>query len=214
MTRNDMNPRVGEPTRTHEITADEANAAGKTLARAFATDPMWEFLTEHRFARFESLSVAFFAAEVRNHLRHVGSMVTDDVRSVALWGPPGNWKTTYRDIVRLFPSSLHLFGSNVIRALVTLDAVDRLHPTEPHWYLGFLGTDPDFQGRGYGSAVLRPVLERCDLEGLPAYLESSKEQNVPFYERHGFEVTGTIDLAKGAGPRVWLMWREPTAPDV
>jgi hypothetical protein len=52
-----------------------------------------------------------------------------------------------------------------------------------------------------------PVLERCDREGEPAYLESSKEQNIPFYSRHGFEVTGQLDLPDG--PSMWPMWREP-----
>ena len=55
---------------------------------------------------------------------------------------------------------------------------------------------------------MAPVLERCDDEGVPAYLESSKEKNVPYYERHGFRVTGELRLPKD-GPPLWAMWRDP-----
>jgi ribosomal protein S18 acetylase RimI-like enzyme len=88
-----------------------------------------------------------------------------------------------------------------------LQLVDLARPREAHWYLATLGTDPDRQGQGVGSALLRKVLERADLEGLPAYLESSKERNLAFYGRHGFEVTGEIHTP-GGGPTLWLMWRE------
>ena len=47
------------------------------------------------------------------------------------------------------------------------------HPEEPHWYLPFVGTRPDRQSRGLGSAVMRPVLDACDVAGLPAYLEAT-----------------------------------------
>mgnify|MGYP000553009847 CR=1 FL=1 len=60
-----------------------------------------------------------------------------------------------------------------------------------------LGTDPAHQGRGVGSALMEPVLRECDEAGLHAYLESSKASNVPFYRRHGFEVTGSLDLPGG-----------------
>ena len=55
------------------------------------------------------------------------------------------------------------------------------------------------------------LLERCDREGIPAYLESSKEKNVPFYRRHGFEVTREIQLPNG--PMLWAMWRQPRPPE-
>ena len=67
------------------------------------------------------------------------------------------------------------------------------------------------QGKGVGTALLRPVLEHCDAEGIPCYLESSKERNVPFYRRHGFEVVEEVSLPDD-GPMLWTMWREPTAP--
>ena len=71
------------------------------------------------------------------------------------------------------------------------------------------GTDPPAQGRGIGSALLAPGLELCDRDGLPAYLESSKERNVAFYSRFGFRVTDEVQMP-GGGPKVWLMWRDPS----
>ena len=58
-----------------------------------------------------------------------------------------------------------------------------------------------------GTALIRPGLELCDREGLPAYLETGKERNLAFYGRHGFRVTDEVRLPKG--PPVWFMWRDP-----
>ena len=83
-----------------------------------------------------------------------------------------------------------------------------MHPTEPHYYLEVLGTRKDGQSKGIGSSVINAVLERCDEEGVPAYLESSNPRNIPFYARHGFESTDEIVCGKGA-PTVTAMWRDP-----
>ena len=95
-----------------------------------------------------------------------------------------------------------------ITTLRLLNLVEAMHPHEPHWYLASLGTAVGRQGTGVGSALMRPVLEHCDAEGMPCYLESSKERNVPFYRRHGFEVVQEAPLP-GDGPPIWTMWREP-----
>ncbi|MCU1375261.1 MAG: GCN5-related N-acetyltransferase, partial [Actinomycetia bacterium] len=70
-----------------------------------------------------------------------------------------------------------------------------------------LATDPTVQGRGIGSALLAPVLEECDRDGLPAYLETQKEANVSWYGRAGFVLRDEIRLP--ATPPVWCLWREP-----
>ena len=62
-----------------------------------------------------------------------------------------------------------------------------------------LGTEPEWQGHGAGSAIIAPVLERCDREGERVYLESSKERNIPFYMRHGFEVTEEMHVPRRPG---------------
>lgn len=86
-------------------------------------------------------------------------------------------------------------------------AVAPFHPRSPHWYLAVLGTDPSAQRTGIGSALIKPTLRRCDTDGIPAYLESSKEANISFYQRHGFRVTQEIKVPQG--PMLWAMLREP-----
>lgn len=63
------------------------------------------------------------------------------------------------------------------------------------------------RGQGIGSALLRSVLERCDLEGVPAYLEATCVRNSDLYARHGFTVRGEVVLPDG--PPLFPMWREP-----
>jgi len=91
--------------------------------------------------------------------------------------------------------------------LAALAPLLEAHPHTPHWYLAFVGTRPEGRGRGLASRLIAVVTDRCDAEGIPAYLESSDPANVPLYERHGFAVTGEVDIE--GGPTIPLMWREP-----
>jgi GNAT superfamily N-acetyltransferase len=72
-----------------------------------------------------------------------------------------------------------------------------------------VGVEPESQGRGMGSALLYPVLSRCDADGMAAYLEASTPRNRPLYERDGFKVTDEFKIARGAAPTMWRMWRTP-----
>jgi GNAT superfamily N-acetyltransferase len=91
--------------------------------------------------------------------------------------------------------------------LVALQPMLEAHPHTPHWYLAFVGTRPEGRGGGLASTLIAAVTDRCDAEGVPAYLESSDPMNVPLYERHGFGVTGEVAIADG--PTIPLMWRDP-----
>jgi GNAT superfamily N-acetyltransferase len=76
-----------------------------------------------------------------------------------------------------------------------------------HYYVRDVGVLPSRQGQGLGSALLRPTLERCDREGLPAYLEASSERSAALYERLGFRITRELRI--GGSPPLWLMLRAP-----
>ena len=188
------------------LEAADRDAVARMLARAFDDDPLARYIFPNDRVRPAGLR-SFFTIQLRHmFLPACESYVADDVTSAALWVPPGRAPLGAGAALRLVPLVRHT-RTRTARTLRLLAAVDSHHPRQPHFYLGVLGTDPPAQGRGLGSAVMEPVLKRCDAEGVPAYLESSKERNVPFYRRHGFEVTEEMRLP--GAPPLWLMWREP-----
>jgi ribosomal protein S18 acetylase RimI-like enzyme len=95
------------------------------------------------------------------------------------------------------------------RLAIMGEAVEAAHPTEPHWYLGVLATLPERRAQGLGSALLTESLAVVDAGHRPAYLESSNPRNITLYERHGFEVTGQIDIDLADGVYMTPMWRPP-----
>ncbi len=81
------------------------------------------------------------------------------------------------------------------------------HPSEPHWFMPLISVDPPYQGRGIGSALLTHGLAVCDREGRLAYLDCTNPKNLPLYQRHGFEVLGTIEV--GEHTPMFPMLRKP-----
>ena len=108
----------------------------------------------------------------------------------------------------MMPCFVRVFGLRVGAGREVSELVKKTHPEEPHWYLAVIGSDPTVRGGGFGQALMRSRLDRCDAEHAPAYLESSNPDNIPYYMRFGFEVTGEIKLPDG-GPSMWPMWRAP-----
>jgi ribosomal protein S18 acetylase RimI-like enzyme len=190
-----------------DVTITDTDQLSGVLGRAFADDPVWQWM----FPQHPERMALLFAMLLRHaHLPHGGSEVAEDggrILAGALWDPPGRWKISLAAQLRQAPGLLRVLGRRTFTVLRGLGDIERSHPVQPHWYLAVLGTDPGAQGRGLGSALLRSRLSRCDARRLPVYLESSKESNVPYYERFGFRVTGEACLP--GGPSVWPMWRDP-----
>jgi GNAT superfamily N-acetyltransferase len=190
-----------------KATAADVGPVARAMALAFEDDPLIDFMVpeKRRLQRLERM----FATDIRaSYLAHDEVWTTADLQGAALWAPPEKWRRPPQVMIRTAPVMLRALGVRVRSAFAALSVIERNHPPGPHYYLGGLGTAPAAQGTGVGSAVLAPVIERCDREGIGAYLESSKERNLAFYARHGFEVTREIRLPRG-GPPLWLMWREP-----
>jgi ribosomal protein S18 acetylase RimI-like enzyme len=179
------------------------------LVRAFDDDPVMNWLVrqdEGRAAGFHR----FFEIAIRDvTLPHGQVFTTIDRSGVAAWAPPDRWRAGFLDQLRHLPDYVRVVGPRrFMRVMTAVSRLEARHPTAPHLYLFDLGVDPASRGRGIGSALLREMLDRCDHDGVPAYLENSKERNLPLYERHGFRTTESL-LLEPAGPRVWLMWRPP-----
>lgn len=201
---------VAAPVARRATPADVPTLA-RMLARAYDDDPV-AIWTCRLDALRPTVLEGLYRARLAQALLHGEVWVTPELSSAAVWLPPGNGGTTLayelaRVRVLLHPRLIPRLVPRLPLFALGARAMGRAHPrARPHWYLSLLATDPPARGQGLGGAVLRPVFERCDADGVGIYLESSKERNISFYARHGFRVTGEVRLPRG--PRMWLMWRE------
>jgi GNAT superfamily N-acetyltransferase len=189
-------------TRARPATAEDLPHLAQTLAAAFLDDPVLTWCYPDPALRSEILP-RFFAVIGEVTLADGGIYTTDDVVAGAVWVHPGVDTEGDRLVSRLEEIS----AEYAPRLLQLLELIDGVHPSETHHYLFVLGTRPRWQSRGIGSALMAPVLEICDQDGTPAYLEASSERNKRLYLRHGFEVTQELRLPEG--PPLWCMWRAP-----
>ena len=188
--------------------AGDTRALSLVLARAFRDDPVHRWILPGEFD-WALASDAFFAMVMRDMLRHETVFTTGGCSGAALWIPPYPEPSTLFERLAMAARWYSALGRRASEIGVQLTRIERAHPREPHWYLAVLGIDPRHQRRGLGSALIAPILARCDADRVSAYLESSKQSNVPFYERHGFRVLG--ELAIAGGPVIWRMQREARA---
>jgi GNAT superfamily N-acetyltransferase len=183
----------------------------RTLGRAFHDDPVMMWMLPDAASRAKSLP-RMFATMTRHHFLAGGAaeVATNGsaTGAAALWDPPGRWKPSRREELLMMPGYIWAFRSRVAMGQEVAELMKKTHPEEPHWYLAVIGSDPTVRGTGYGQALMHSRLDRCDAEHAPAYLESTKSENLPYYQRFGFEVTGEIVLPN-SGPTMWPMWRKP-----
>ncbi len=184
-----------------KATAADLQEITDTLAIAFYDDPVVMWWIDDDSRRRELLP-GFFAAVAKSHLAYEETHVVDEGVSAAVWAPPG------AEDDEALPTVLgEVVDEYAERLFKILGLMDENHPVESHYYLFLLGTRPEWQGRGLGSALMAPVLQTCDRDGVPAYLEATSERNKQLYLRHGFKVTDELQLP--GGPCMWPMWRAP-----
>lgn len=183
------------------MTPADEDSAMQTIVLAFAADPMarWTWPRADQYLAAMPRMIRAFASKA---FSNGSAWCTHDYTGVALWLPPG---------VQSDEEGLGaVIESTVARSLRAetdpiFEKMAAYHPTEPHWYLPLIGADPAHQGEGHGQALMTHALARCDLDHAPAYLESSNPRNIPFYERHGFEALGEIQV--GSSPTLVPMLR-------
>ena len=204
-------------TRDYDVTpmeAGERSAVIGMLTRAFYDDPLFGFFVPDAVSQTKGL-IAFMGAAVIDAIPFGDVWVArrnGKIACAAGWLPPHAYpRGPRRDVLttmRGIPTFVRS-GRRIAAAVRLQAAVDKAHHAlhEPHYYLALLGTDPLYQRSGAGSAALAPVLAKCDEQGVPAYLETQKEENLAYYTRHAFDLEQKIDV-RGAPP-IWTLIRTP-----
>ena len=185
----------------YSIDEMSAEAAFAPIVLAFVSDPAarWSWPRPDDYLRNMPLLARAFGEKSCGLGTAFG---IDQLAGAALWLPPGA-SSDEEALVALMECTTH--ASIQQDAAKVFKQMASFHPSEPHWYLPLIGVDPACQGRGLGDKLMTASLARCDADRLPAYLESSNPRNIPFYQRHGFEVMGKIQV--GSSPTIVPMRR-------
>lgn len=189
---------------------DAVKAAGEMLGRAFVDDPFFTYMDPDAETRGSRVRW-YLEANTRACVLLGSAYVTAaTMAGVALWVPQG--REFDEEIMHEsgLSARAQVFGPDTEARYGILgrafgEAHQQIAP-EPHHYLTILGVDPEHQGQGIGGALLRPFLAEADRDGIMCYVETTRERNVPFYERHGFVV---IDARSVEGVPFWTFRREP-----
>jgi ribosomal protein S18 acetylase RimI-like enzyme len=186
---------------------EELSVVSTVLSRAFHDDPVtrWAIPEPDRRRRLLPRLFELFARALQ---RHDEIYLAPDATGAAIWAPAAE-PVSGGEAERFEQRVEALVGADAPRLAEIAALLAEHHPHGSYFYLQFVGVDPAWQGKGLGSALLAPVLRRCDRERVSAYLEASSERNRRLYERLGFEAVGV--LAPPGGPPLWPMWRLPAA---
>jgi GNAT superfamily N-acetyltransferase len=190
----------------HEARLDDVGDVTGTLAEGFLGGDLASWLIPDRATR-RSVYAEYFMMFAEFFLQHGQVDASEDLDAVALWWPVGD--KLELDIPDYDDRLAKITGGAVGRFILLDMAMHTHHPQyRPHYYLAFLAVQPDRQGEGMGTALLRYRLERLDQQGAPAYVEATGIRNKALYERFGFRLRYPIEIPDG--PELYPMWRAAT----
>ncbi|KAI9893799.1 MAG: hypothetical protein M1814_006016 [Vezdaea aestivalis] len=214
------------PQTVRKVLMKDYKAAAATLADAFRNDKatryvvdtpdMEDYSEEYKFQLhteiFEHLVASFILAGL-------ATTIGENFGSVALWLPPGadnsGWCTFFRSGLWRLKYKLSAEGSlrwdKEFNPLLLSTKKEVLgERDEDSYYLVYLGTKSGAQGQGLGRKLIEDITTLADEDGRCCYLESSHDENLPFYKRCGFETFKSISLVRDAKPiNLTVMLREP-----
>jgi GNAT superfamily N-acetyltransferase len=195
------------------LPAGRIDEAVALLGRAFLPDPIFSYFFPDP-ARRSAVFAAFFGMLVNIHIRfgHVYAAERNgELVGAAVWRPPDAGAPSAEDLVLEHEAitKLQAIDANGAEGILSGFAkTESGHPSEPHWYLFFVGVEPDLQGQGIGQQLLAPVLEAADAAGTLCYLETPFPRTHEFYQRLGFHINDAGHPFTGA-PTLWTMLRPP-----
>ena len=194
------------------INKDRAESALKVLSKAFRDYLLLHYYFPDNCIR-EKVSNYFLSLAVYSGIRYGEVYATsENLEGIAIWIPSINYPLTFRKMLRSVPISkifgFSRYGGYKLRLFNEyIDTVHQQQTPFKHWFLQAMGIAPRFQGKGYASELIRPMLNKIDKEHLPCYLETISEKNVSIYEHFGFR---TVDKSTVTETQLinWSMLRK------
>ena len=169
---------------------------------AFRNDPFMLSLFSSARDIQKSIGADFRYVIEKARVNGVVFRTSDAYEGAAIWCLTGFPKSTFGLDVRIAWFMLNQFKIHDLRKFISFYLkVEKAHIRiikQPHYYLELLGVDEKFQGMGFASKLLKPVLAHADQSRRVCYLETQNEKNVVLYQHFGFKVADMIQPGFGS----------------
>jgi ribosomal protein S18 acetylase RimI-like enzyme len=196
----------------YQLTKKDLQKASMVLSRTFLNDPIMSYYFPDKTER-KQLAPLIWRFLLKDCLQ-CGEVYapSSQLEGIAGWLPPEKtYMTTWRAILAGgIPLAWHLEKNVMNRINSVVKFADKIHKNHviccPHYYLVFIGIEPELQGKGYGSMLLKSMFSRANKERLPIYLETNNNTNVSFYQQLGFEILYDGFIPGTEIPHWAMMW--------
>lgn len=200
---------MGSDSEPRPLGSADADRAAALIARAFAWHEPWGAWTVPDERVREERLRERFVADIRARFLPHGECRTIGLETVTLWIPPRDRPGAECFDARRSEDDYDSYGDRAPAIRAVDELIRSLRPSEPHWFLDTIATEPELFGRGLAGRLLADDLERRDSVGDLCALDTHTPRQVAFYERHGFGVVGSGEPAPGLP--IVVMVREPRA---
>ena len=196
----------------YQLQKKDIESAAEMYSRAYADYPFNIYFSKDKNAR-TVLGRDFYILGLRLGLKFGEAYApTPNMEGVAVWEyshkKPGALQIFREGALKMLP---HLGLKNSLKGFMIFKYCEERRGkivSEKHIHLSSLGVDPEHQGKGYSSELLRAMFRRLDQEKVPCVLETQTEKNVKLYSHIGFRVVDETMILKTGIPN-WLMVRVP-----
>ncbi len=191
----------------------------ETLTAAFYNDPLIKFLFPIEESRAKQLSIGIrLFGELSSWVIDIRTDQNECCAVIGAASPKYYPPSILRSLFLIFMLILRALSSGmscslIFRWLRIFSKFEKMHPSEPHWYVLILGVHPNHQGKGLGGKLLQRIIKKADADAVPVYLETANPKNLDFYRKYGFETSKAIVPMAGC-PTVWALLRKQEKSEV
>jgi ribosomal protein S18 acetylase RimI-like enzyme len=202
---------AGDLNGVEKLTTEDAAWASEILEQAFQTDPMLNFIYGDTINAPGKLNW-FFRVTFRLGALYGDCLSTVEKDGVLMMLPPDQTKMTLGKMYKsgFLAAPFKMGRASFSRMMTFMDFAEKEHKAATsfdHYYIMTVGVLPERQGIGIGKKLMTEALKIVDANNMPCYLETQNKNNVPIYQKFGFEVVSAKEIPTG-GLHNWGMLRQ------
>jgi ribosomal protein S18 acetylase RimI-like enzyme len=202
---------IRESSEVRPLILSDVVQAARVISHAFVDDPLCAFMLPSQRSRMETLQ-KFFRAYGEIYIQNqLGYGIGEPLKGIAFWINPSvpDVSMSIKSVGLFIPLLFTQYPFGYLKAKKVLNKIDFLHhkyASDAHYYLDNIAVLPSEQGKGYSSKLIRPILEKADVERRIVYTDTVTLKNVGYYEHFGFQCMEEC-LVESTGITIWSLRR-------